>query len=225
MGCRDTEKVAAIVAGHEHAERALVSGLLEGRDGDAERGCEWMAELGDCPVELGVEGRELGASTGEERFEFPDSDFDVAVASLGEDIDLDVFGNGLGKLELDSLWLHADSYHQRAECRLLSNVSESQCHDSGERLPNSIELCFGVGEDPVPGRLDEMVGYGAQFAAEGLGARTARGLGPGSARFEDKGRPAEQAVGVSEGVRVVSREAGLVSLGLAELWGGRRDRG
>jgi len=72
-----------------------------------------------------------------------------------------------------------------------------------------------------------MVADRAQFAAEGLGERAARGLGPGSACLEHKWRPAEQAVGVSEGVGVVFGEPGQargegglgarLSLGVVEM--------
>jgi len=59
-----------------------------------------------------------------------------------------------------------------------------------------------------------MVANRAQFTAEGLGVRTARGLGPGGACLEDKWCPAEQAVGIGEGVGVgvVFGEGGEVNL-------------
>jgi len=62
-----------------------------------------------------------------------------------------------------------------------------------------------------------MVADGTQFTEEGLGVRTVRGLGPGSSCLEDEWGPAEQAVGVGEGVGVVFGEAGLVNLGLAKV--------
>jgi len=45
-------------------------------------------ELGEVPVELGVEGRELGAGTGEERLEFPECHLDIIEAGFGDDVEL-----------------------------------------------------------------------------------------------------------------------------------------
>jgi len=77
--------------GEQRAKRALGPGLLEGRHGDAEGRCKRVPELGDGPVELGVERQELGSRTGEGR-ELPHSYIDVVEAGLGEDVDLDGLG-------------------------------------------------------------------------------------------------------------------------------------
>lgn len=97
MGSCQTKEV--IAAGEEKAESAFISGLLEGRYGNAKCGCERVAELGD----EGIEGREAGANPREGRSEFPDGDLDVIEAGLGEDAHFDVVGNPLRILKLDSL--------------------------------------------------------------------------------------------------------------------------
>jgi hypothetical protein len=161
MGSSQSQEFVAVAAGEENAERAFVLWLLEGRHGDAEGGCEWVPELGDRPVELGVEGRELGSSTGEGRREFPHSYVDVAEAGLGEDVDLDGLGDGLRVLEGHGLGLHTDDHHQGAEGLLRSDIGKAKWHDSGECQPNCLEVYFDVGEDAVPGGRDGMTVDGA----------------------------------------------------------------
>ena len=161
MGSSQSQEFVAVAAGEEHAERALVPGLLEGRYGDAEGRCERVPELGDGPVELGVEGRELGSRTGEVRREFPHSYVDVVEAGVGEDVDLDGLGGGLSVLEGYGLGLHTNGHQQGAERLIRSDVGEAKWHDSGERQPSSLEVCFDVGEDAVPGGRDRMAVDGA----------------------------------------------------------------
>ena len=115
MGSSQSQEFVAVAASEEHAERALVPGLLKGRYGDAEGRCEGVPELGDGPVELGVEVRELGSRTGEVRREFPHSYVDVVEAGLDEDVGLDGLGDGLRVLEVHGLGLHTDGHHQGAE--------------------------------------------------------------------------------------------------------------
>jgi len=156
MDSSQSQEFVAVAAGEEHAERALVPGLLEGRYGDAEGGCERVPELGDGPVKLGVEGWGLGSRTGEVRREFPHSYVDVVEASLGEDAELDRLGDGLRVLEGHGLGFHTDGHHHGAEGLLRSDVGEAKWHDSGERQPSSFEVYFDVSEDAVPGGRDGM---------------------------------------------------------------------
>ena len=79
MGSRQGEDVVA--AAEVQGDGALIIGLLEGRYGEAERGREGMGELGDGPVDEGVEGRELGANTREARRPLPDGDVDIGEAA------------------------------------------------------------------------------------------------------------------------------------------------
>jgi len=156
MGSSQSQEFVAVAAGEGHVERALVPGLLEGRYGDDQGRCEQVPELGDGPVELGVEGWGLGSRTGEVRREFPHNYVDVVEASLGEDVELDRLGDGLHVLEGHGLGLHTGGHHQRAEGLLRSNVGEAKWHDSGERQPSSFEVYFDVSEDAVPGGCDGM---------------------------------------------------------------------
>ena len=211
MGCCDTKEVCAVTAGHEHAKGALMSSPLVGNR-DAERGREWMAEVGD-PVELRVKGREPGPSSGKGRCELPDGNFDVVEAGLGDDIVFDRFGNRFGDLKLNSFWLHRNNDHQWAECGFFSNVSKAQSHDSIKHIiPNFLEVRHSVYEDSVPGRQDGMVVDRTQFPNKGLGIRTVASFGPGSSCLEDEWGPTEQAICVSIGIRIMFGEAGLVDL-------------
>jgi hypothetical protein len=122
----------------EQSEGALI-GVLEGCYGDAEGGCERVMELGEMPMELGVEGRKLRTGTGEERLEFPESHFNVVEA--GEDVGLDVLSDDLRVLEGHLLGLDAYCHLQAAGGRLLTDIGEGEWYDSGERkvsLANSL---------------------------------------------------------------------------------------
>jgi hypothetical protein len=227
MDSSQSQEFVAVAVGEEHAERALVPGLLEGRYSDVEGGCERVPKLGDGPVERGVEGRDFGCNTGEGRREFPYSYVDAVETGLGEDIGLDGLRDGLGVLEGHGLGLHTDGHHQGAEGLLRSDVGEAEWHDSSERQPSSLKVNSDVGEDAVPEGRDGMAVDGAQLATEGLGIRATLALGPGRAGLEDEGLVAEQAVGVGVGVGIVFGETGLVDivLGLVRLRRGWRNEG
>ena len=96
------DAVVAIAAAFVQADGALVVGPLERRYDEAECRRGGVAELGDDPVDEGVEGRNLGA-TRKVRGPLPDGDVDVGGAGLAEDGALDAVGRGLGLLEDDSL--------------------------------------------------------------------------------------------------------------------------
>jgi len=212
VGRSQSQEFGTIVTREEQAERALVPGLLEGRYGDAEGGRERVMELGEVPVELGVEGQEFGAGTGEERLEFPEGHFDVVEAGLGEDVELNVLGDGLRVLEGHLLGLDADRHHQGAEGPFLSFIGEAEWHDGGERQLSPLKVYVDAGEDVVPDGRDAMTVDGAQLAPEGSGVG-ALALGPGRAGLNDEASAAAQAVGIGVGVGIVLGEAGRVDLG------------
>jgi hypothetical protein len=115
-----------------------------------------MAELGDDPVDEGVEGRELGANTREARRPLPDGDVDVGEAGLAEDGALDVVGSGLGLLEDDSLGRHADGQKERAERGLVSSVGPADARDGGEPCPRSLRYASAFLRIPVQ---EDMMGW------------------------------------------------------------------
>jgi hypothetical protein len=227
VGSRQGEDVVTAVAAAEvQGDGAHIVGLLEGRYGEAERGREGMGELGDGPVDEGVEGRELGANTREVRRSLPDGDVDVGETGLAEDVVLDVVGSGLGILEDDSHGLHADGHKERAERGLVSSVGPADAHDGGEPLPAFLEVCLDALDDPIPGGEDAMAVDGAKLANVWLCPGTALALGPGSACLVDKRKPADSAVGVGVGVVVCETGPFGVDVGLVELveLGGRREK-
>ena len=207
MGRSQSQEFVVVALREEQAERALVSGLLERRHGDAEGGRESVIELSEAPIELGIEGRELGARTREERFELPDGYLDVVEASLGKDFELDGLDDILRVLVDNFLWLDADCHHQGAEGLLLVNIGEAEWHDGGERQLSPFEAYLDVSEDVVPGGRDAMSVDGAQFAPEESGVG-ALGLGPGGAGLDDEALAAARAVGVDVRVGIVLGQPG-----------------
>ena len=185
-----------------------------------------MCELGDGPVDEGVERPELGADIREARRPLPDGDVDVGEAGFAEDNVLDVVSGGLGILKDDSLGLHADGHKERAERGLVSCVGPAEAHDGGKPLPAFLEVCLNALDDPVPGGDDAMAVDGADLANVWLCLWTALALGPGSARLVDKRKPADRTIGVGVGVGVFFCDTGpfKVDVGLVELVGGWRDK-
>jgi len=124
MGRRQSEDtVAAASAAEKQGDSTLVARFLVGRNGEAEGRGEGMGELGDGPVDEGVEGLQLGADTREARLPFPDGNLDLGEAGLIKDGALDVVGSSLGIVEGDRVRLHTDSHEERAEGLLGSLVS------------------------------------------------------------------------------------------------------
>ena len=144
VGRSQSQDFGAVAARDEQAEGALIPGLLpgllQGRYGDAEGGREWVVELGEVPVEIGVESRELRSGTGEERLKFPYGYFDVVKSSVGENVELDVLSNGLRVLEGHLLGLDADRHHQGAEGILHFYIGEGEWHGGGEWQVNLVNV-------------------------------------------------------------------------------------
>lgn len=155
MGSRDSENVVIVIAAAEvEGDRALVVGRLGWGNGETERGCKGMPELGDG-VEEGVEGWKVRTAAREGRCPLSDSDINVGEAGLGEDHALDIIGGFLCGLEGERVGWHADDHEEGAKGGLLPSFGEAGAHDRGELDTElSIQVCLGVLEEPAPDRCD-----------------------------------------------------------------------
>jgi hypothetical protein len=122
--------------------------------------CEERGKLGDDPVEVRVEGLQLGALTREARLPFPDSNLDLGKADLIEDGAFNMIGSGLGIVEGDRVELHADGHkdiEERAEGFLDPLVSPADAHDGGEWHLAFAEVYLHVVENIGPRVTDGVV--------------------------------------------------------------------
>jgi len=71
-----------------------------------------------------------------------------------------------------------------------------------------LEVCLNIPEDPRPGGRDGMTVDGAELANVWLRLWTTLAFWPSWASLVDKWSPTNSTVGVSEGIRVIAREAG-----------------
>ena len=228
MGRRQSEDAVAVAsAAEKQGDGTLALGFLEGRDGEAEGRHEGMGELGDDPVDEGLEGLQLGANTREARLPFPDSNLNLREASLIKDSVLDMVGSALGIVEGDRVGLHTDSHEERAEGFLGPLVSPTEAHDGGERHLALAEVCLHILEDPGPGVSDGMVVDRVELTKERLRLRTAPRRGPARTRLVEERRPADGSAGVGERVGVVRYNvcpSSRVDAELVKLGGSRRDK-
>ena len=228
MGRRQSEDaVAAASTAEKQGDGTLAVGLLEGRNGEAEGRREGMGELGDNPVDEGVEGLQLGADTREACLPFPDSDLDLGETSLIKDGALDVVGSGLSIVEGDRVGLHTDGHEERAEGLLGSLVSPTETRDGSEWHLVFAKVSLHILEDPGPGVSDGMVVDGVGLTKERLRLRTAPRRGPARARFVEERGPANGSVGVGERVGVVCYDAcpsSRVDARLVKSGSSRRDK-
>lgn len=187
---------------------ALIVGFLERCYSEAEGRRKGVAELGDRPVNKGVEGRELGANTREACRPLPDGNANVWKAGLAKDGALDLVGSGLSILKDNSLGRHVNGHKERAEWGRISSICPTKACDGSEAQPVFLEVCLNIPEDPRPGGRDGMAVDGAELANVWLRLWTAPAFGPSWASLVDKWSTTNSTVGVSEGIRVIACEAG-----------------
>jgi len=201
---------AVVVTAEAEVERAsaLVVGRPERGDGEAERGREGLAELGDG-VSEGVEGEELRATHIAHHLRLTESDLDVGEAGLAEDV-LDDIGGSHGSLEGQCLILHADPHQERAKRRLLPGVGEGDGIDRGPLDAEGLEGLVDVGTDPEPVVCDGVTIHRACLADVAVCFGTLA-LRPSRTRLVDAGSPAGHAEEVFVGGGVTVDKTGRVS--------------
>jgi hypothetical protein len=149
---------------------AFVVGCFERGDGDAERGHERLAELGDG-VDEAVEGEELWASNIVGHLRLAKSDLNVGEAGLTED-SLDGVGGSHRIVEVQSLVLHADPHQERAKQQLLPGVGEGDGVDRGPLNAARVEELGDVRTNLEPGACDSVAVDRARLADVALRLRT-----------------------------------------------------
>jgi hypothetical protein len=180
---------------------ALVVGRIEWGDGEAERGRERLAELGDR-VDEGIEGEELRATNRVGHLRLAKSDLNLGEAGYSEDT-LDGAGGSHCILEGESLGHHANPHQEWAKRRLLPGVGEGDGVDRGPLDAARVEGLVDVRTDLEPGACDRVAVDRARLADVALRLWTLA-FRPGRTRLVDAGSPAGHTIEVfiSGGVTV-----------------------
>ena len=172
---------------------ALVMGRPERGDGEAERGCERLAKLGDV-VDDGVEGEELWASR-VGYLGLAKRDLNLGEAGLAED-PLDGVGGSDRIFEEESLGLHADPYEERTERCRLPGVCEGDRVDRCSLDAARVEELVNVRTDLKPRACAVMVTVDRAGLTEVTPGLSTTSFRPGRARLVNAGCPAGHTIEV-----------------------------